>query len=66
MLLHGMYLDFNLNYWNLCLIQNKIFLSGEESHSCLIVDIVKNTAYDGRYCDIRQQYWIAAQAWIVI
>lgn len=65
MLLHGMYLEFNLSYWNLSLIQNSLPLRRRITQ-LFNVDIVKNTAYDGRYCDIRQQYWIAAQAWIVI
>lgn len=65
MLLHGMYLEFNLSYWNLSLIQNSLPLRRRITQ-LFNVDIVKKTAYDGRYCDIRQQYWIAAQAWIVI
>lgn len=65
MLLHGMYLEFNLSYWNLSLIQNSLPLRRRITQ-LFNVDIVKNTAYNGRYCDIRQQYWIAAQAWIVI
>lgn len=65
MLLHGMYLEFNLSLWNLSLIQNSLPLRRRITQ-LFNVDIVKNTAYDGRYCDIRQQYWIAAQAWIVI
>lgn len=60
-----MYLEFNLSYWNLSLIQNSLPLRRRITQ-LFNVDIVKNTAYDGRYCDIRQQYWIAAQAWIVI
>lgn len=65
MLLHGMYLEFNLSLWNLSLIQNSLPLRRRITQ-LFNVDIVKNTAYNGRYCDIRQQYWIAAQAWIVI
>lgn len=60
-----MYLEFNLSYWNLSLIQNSLPLRRRITQ-LFNVDIVKNTAYNGRYCDIRQQYWIAAQAWIVI
>lgn len=60
-----MYLEFNLSYWNLSLIQNSLPLRRRITQ-LFNVDIVKKTAYDGRYCDIRQQYWIAAQAWIVI
>lgn len=60
-----MYLEFNLSLWNLSLIQNSLPLRRRITQ-LFNVDIVKNTAYDGRYCDIRQQYWIAAQAWIVI
>lgn len=60
-----MYLEFNLSLWNLSLIQNSLPLRRRITQ-LFNVDIVKNTAYNGRYCDIRQQYWIAAQAWIVI
>lgn len=60
-----MYLEFNLSLWNLSLIQNSLPLRRRITQ-LFNVDIVKKTAYDGRYCDIRQQYWIAAQAWIVI
>lgn len=60
-----MYLEFNLSLWNLSLIQNSLPLRRRITQ-LFNVDVVKNTAYDGRYCDICQQYWIAAQAWIVI